>query len=170
VCGRVCPRYCEQECTRADIDDPIAIDDIKKFIAEQDLKDEHRFVPAKKREFSEPKKIAVIGAGPAGLSCAYYLAIEGYQVTVFEKEKMLGGMLTFGIPSFRLEKNVLNAEIDVLRELGVEFKTGVEVGKDVTLGDLSRSGAILVLCGDRRPVRPQAEHRRRRRSGCHDRC
>ena len=138
VCGRVCPKYCETACTRGDIDEPIAIDDIKKFIAEQDLNAEHRYVPKVKHNYG--KKIAVIGAGPSGLSCAYYLAIDGYKVTVFEKEKTLGGMLTFGIPSFRLEKNVVNAEIDVLKELGVEFKTGVEVGKDISLKYLRGQG------------------------------
>lgn len=147
VCGRVCPRYCESACTRGDIDDPIAIDDIKKFIAEQDLKKEHRYIPKIKHDYS--KKVAVIGAGPSGLSCAFYLAIEGYKVTVFEKQKALGGMLTLGIPSFRLEKDVVNAEIDVLRELGVEFKTGVEVGKDVSLKDLRGEGfkAFYVAIG-----------------------
>lgn len=88
ICGRVCPRYCESACTRGDIDDPIAIDEIKKFIAEQDLKSQHRFVPRIKHQYG--KKIAVIGAGPAGLSCAYYLAVDGYQVTVFEKQKRTG--------------------------------------------------------------------------------
>lgn len=138
VCGRICPRKCESACTRGDIDDPIAIDDIKKFIAEQDLNKEYRYVPKIKHDYGN--KIAVIGAGPSGLSCAYYLAIDGYKVTVFEKEKMLGGMLTLGIPSFRLEKDVVNAEIDVLKELGIEFKIGVEVGKDVTLQQLRREG------------------------------
>ncbi|SHJ17635.1 NADPH-dependent glutamate synthase beta chain [Clostridium amylolyticum] len=138
VCGRICPRKCESACTRGDIDDPIAIDDIKKFIAEQDLNKEHRYVPKIKHDYGN--KIAVVGAGPSGLSCAYYLAIDGYKVTVFEKEKMLGGMLTLGIPSFRLEKDVVNAEIDVLKELGIEFKTGVEVGKDVALEQLRREG------------------------------
>ncbi len=138
VCGRICPRKCESDCTRGDIDDPIAIDEIKKFIAEQDLNKEHRYIPKKRHDYG--KKIAVIGAGPAGLSCAYYLAIDGYKVTVFEKQKVLGGMLTLGIPSFRLEKDVVNAEIDILRELGVEFKTGVEVGKDITLNDLRGQG------------------------------
>ena len=138
VCGRVCPRYCESACTRGDIDDPIAIDDIKKFIAEQDLNTAHRFVPKKRHDYG--KKIAVVGAGPAGLSCAYYLAIDGYKVTVFEKQNALGGMLTMGIPSFRLEKNVVNAEIEILRELGVEFKTGTEVGKDITLKELRTQG------------------------------
>ncbi|MCX7950817.1 MAG: FAD-dependent oxidoreductase [Clostridiales bacterium] len=138
VCGRVCPRYCESACTRGDIDEPLAVDEIKKFIAEQDLRSDRRFVPKKRHDYG--KKIAIVGAGPAGLSCAYYLAIDGYKVTVFEKEKKLGGMLTLGIPLFRLEKDVVEAEIDVLRELGVEFKTGVEVGKDITLNDLRRQG------------------------------
>jgi len=138
VCGRVCPRYCESACTRGDVDDPIAIDDIKKFIAEQDLNAATRFVPGIKHQYG--KNIAVIGAGPAGLSCAYYLAVDGYKVTVFEKQKALGGMLTMGIPSFRLEKDVVNAEIDILKELGVVFKTGIEVGKDVSLKDLRGQG------------------------------
>jgi len=138
VCGRICPRKCESACTRGDIDDPIAIDDIKKFIAEQDLNMDVRFIPKKRHEYG--KEIAVIGAGPAGLSCAYYLAIDGYKVTVFEKQKALGGMLTLGIPAFRLEKDVVNAEINILKELGVEFKTGVEVGKDVSINDLRSQG------------------------------
>lgn len=138
VCGRICPRKCESACTRGDIDDPIAIDEIKKFIAEQDLNMDHRYVPKLRHEYG--KKIAIIGSGPAGLSCAFYLAIDGYKITVFEKQKVLGGMLTLGIPSFRLEKDVVNAEIDILRELGVEFKTGVEVGKDVSLNYLRDQG------------------------------
>ncbi|MFT8352262.1 FAD-dependent oxidoreductase [Clostridium saccharoperbutylacetonicum] len=138
VCGRICPRKCESACTRGDIDDPIAIDDIKKFIAEQDLNKENKYIPKVKHEYGN--KIAIIGAGPSGLSCAFYLAIDGYKVTVFEKQKVLGGMLTLGIPSFRLEKNVVNAEIDILKELGVEFKTGIEVGKNVTLNDLRTQG------------------------------
>jgi NADPH-dependent glutamate synthase beta subunit-like oxidoreductase len=138
VCGRICPKGCESECTRGDIDEPIAIDEIKKFIAEQDLNQERRYMPKRRHEYG--KKIAVIGAGPSGLSCAYYLAIDGYKVTVFEKQESPGGMLTFGIPSFRLEKDVINAEIEVLREMGVEFKTGVNVGGDVTLEELRRQG------------------------------
>lgn len=138
VCGRICNKKCEDACTRGNVDDPIAIDDIKKFIADKELEEGTRFVPKLLNQIGKPypQKVAVIGAGPAGLSCAYYLAVKGYPVTVFEKEEMLGGMLTMGIPSFRLEKDVVNAEIDVLRELGVEFKTGVEVGKDVTLDEL----------------------------------
>ncbi len=138
VCGRICPRKCESACTRGDVDEPLAIDEIKKFIADQDLNSEHRFVPHKNPE--RPQKVAIIGAGPAGLSCAYYLAKDGYQVTVFEKQLVLGGMLTLGIPSFRLEKEVIHSEIDVLRELGVTFKTGVEIGKDMTLEALRKQG------------------------------
>ncbi|MEG1061792.1 MAG: FAD-dependent oxidoreductase [Oscillospiraceae bacterium] len=138
VCGRICPRACEAACTRGDIDSPIAIDEIKKFIADQELNKDVRFVPAKRHEYGKP--IAIIGAGPAGLSCAYYLAIDGYKVTVFEKQEKLGGMLTLGIPSFRLEKDVVNAEIEILREMGVEFKTGIEVGKDISLKELRDKG------------------------------
>jgi len=138
ICGRICPRKCESACTRASVDEALAVDEVKKFIADQDLKAEHRFVPEKMVERSG--KIAIIGAGPAGLSCAYFLAVDGYQVTVFEKQKALGGMLTLGIPSFRLGKEVVNAEIDILKELGVEFKGGVEVGTDVTLPELRKKG------------------------------
>jgi len=138
VCGRVCPRKCESSCTRGDLDAPIAIDEVKKFIAQKELDAETRFIPKKRHDYG--KKIAIVGAGPAGLSCAYYLAIDGYKVTVFEKEKALGGMLTMGIPSYRLEKDVVNAEIDILREMGVAFKTGVDVGRDVTLDDLRGEG------------------------------
>ncbi|HEX3022882.1 MAG TPA: FAD-dependent oxidoreductase [Lachnospiraceae bacterium] len=138
VCGRICPHSCESECTRGDIDEPIAIDEIKKFIADKELDASKRFIPPMRYHLGN--KIAVIGSGPSGLACAYYLAIDGYKVTVFEKEEKLGGMLTLGIPSFRLEKEVLNAEIDVLREMGVSFKTGVEVGKDITLSELRKDG------------------------------
>ena len=142
VCGRICNKACEAACTRGIVDSSVAIDDIKKFIAEKDLDAEHRFVPKLLNQIGRPytEKIAVIGAGPAGMSCAYYLAVKGYPVTVFEKEKELGGMLTLGIPSFRLDKAVVNAEIDILKELGVEFKTGVEVGKDITLDALRAEG------------------------------
>lgn len=138
VCGRICPHKCESACSRNGLDEPLAIDDIKKFIAEQDLNAERRFVPKKRHNYG--KSIAVIGAGPSGLSCAYYLAIDGYQVTVFEKQEKLGGMLALGIPAFRLEKDVVQAEIEILKELGVTFKTGVEVGKDVSLADLRKQG------------------------------
>ena len=142
VCGRICNKACEDACTRGSVDAPIAIDDIKKFIAGKDLEAEHRFVPKMVNQTGKPyeEKIAVIGSGPAGLTCAYYLALKGYPVTIFEKEKELGGMLTLGIPSFRLEKDVIRAEIDILRDLGVQFKTGVAVGTDITLDALRAEG------------------------------
>ena len=143
VCGRICNRRCEDACTRGTIDQAVAIDEVKRFIAQQDLDSDRRFVPDKVipkvcGEFEE--KIAIIGGGPAGLSCAYYLAIKGYSPTIFEKERRMGGMLTNGIPSFRLEKDVVEAEIDVLKELGVQFRCGVEVGRDITIPELRDQG------------------------------
>ena len=144
VCGSICNRHCEDVCTRGEVDRAVAIDEIKKFIAEQELKAENRYIPdpRPKRSTYEKyeQKIAVIGAGPAGLSCAYYLANMLYNVTVFDRNPAPGGMLTMGIPSFRLDRDVINAEIDVLREMGVEFKCGVEVGKDITIQQLRDEG------------------------------
>ena len=161
VCGRICNRRCEDACTRGTVDQAVAIDEVKRFIAQQDLDAETRFVPEKvipkvDGEFTE--KIAVIGAGPAGMSCACYLAEKGYRPTVFEKEARPGGMLMNAIPSFRLEKDVVEAEIDVLRQLGVEFRCGVEVGKDVTIAQLRQEGykgfyvAVGLQSGGRLPV------------------
>ena len=143
VCGHVCNRRCEDACTRGTIDEAVAIDEVKRFIAERDLNVETRFIPKKtipslKGGFEE--KIAIIGAGPAGLSCAYFLALTGYKPTIFEKNAEPGGMLRYGIPSYKLEKNLLAAEIDVIRQLGVEIRCGVEVGKDVTIEDLREQG------------------------------
>ncbi len=144
VCGSICNRRCEEACTRGNVDNPVAIDEIKKFIAEQELSAEKRYIPPlrTKRATLEPypQKIAVIGAGPAGMSCAYFLANMSYKVTVFDKNAVPGGMLTLGIPSFRLDKDVVNAEIDVLRQMGVEFRCGVEVGKDITIQQLREQG------------------------------
>lgn len=138
VCGRICPHKCEDECTRGKIDEPVAIDEIKKFIADKELDGSVRYIPKKRYDLGN--KVAIVGAGPAGLSCAYYLAIDGYDVTVFERQPKLGGMLALGIPSFRLQKDVIEAEIEVLREMGVKFQTGVEVGKDVTIPELRKQG------------------------------
>lgn len=142
VCGRICNKRCEAECTRGSVDEAVAIDEVKRFIADHDLHEATRYVPPMVNQIGKPypQKIAVIGAGPAGMSCAYYLAEKGYPVTVFDRNPVPGGMLTLGIPSFRLEKDVLNAEIDILREMGVEFKCGVEVGKDVTIQQLRDEG------------------------------
>ncbi len=142
VCGRICNKRCEAACTRGSVDEAVAIDEVKRFIADHDLDEKTRFVPKMVNQIGRPytERIAVIGAGPAGMSCAYYLAVKGYPVTVFDKNPVPGGMLVLGIPSFRLEKDVLNAEIEILKELGVEFRCGVEVGKDVTLDELRAQG------------------------------
>ena len=151
VCGAVCNRRCEDACTRGTIDQPLAIDEIKKFIASLDLNAKERYIPLCENGEGKfyPQKIAVIGAGPAGLSAAYYLRRNGYPVTVFEKESRPGGMLMNGIPSFRLEKDVIEAEIDVIREMGVEIRCGVEIGKDITLDQLRKEGykAFYVAIG-----------------------
>ena len=146
VCGRICNRRCEDECTRGSIDRAVAIDEVKKFIADRELDRDTRFVPEKLYDYSD-KKVAVIGAGPAGLSCAYFLAKDNYRVTVFDKNEQPGGMLRYGIPNFRLEKNVLDAEIDVLKEMGVIFRCGVEVGKDVTIQQLREQGFDAFFLG-----------------------
>ena len=145
ICGRVCHHPCESACMRGQLDEPVAIDSIKRFLADLDLNSETRFVPEIKEKRNE--KVAIIGSGPAGLSCAYYLAIEGYRVTVFEKLPVLGGMLTVGIPSYRLPRNTIEAEIQVLRDMGVEFKTGVEIGKDFTVSQLRDQGYKAFFMG-----------------------
>ena len=143
ICGRICNRRCEDACTRGTIDQAIAIDEVKNFLAQLDLKAETRYIPPKvvptlEGEFHE--KIAIIGAGPAGLSCAFYLAEKGYKPTIFEKNEKPGGMLRYGVPSFKLEKDVIDGEIEVIKAMGVEIKCGIEVGKDVTIQQLREQG------------------------------
>ena len=144
ICGRVCNRRCEDACMRGNIDAPVAIDAVKKYIAELDLNAETRYIPEIKSEKRygrfDDVKVAVIGAGPAGLSCAYYLALMGYYPTVFEKNKYPGGMMRYGIPEYKLGKKVIDAEIEVLKELGVEIRCGVEIGKDMTVEQLRKEG------------------------------
>lgn len=164
VCGRICNRRCEDACTRGTIDEAIAIDAVKKFIAERDLNEETRYIPptvipASIHMDHFEEKIAIIGGGPAGLTAAFYLAEKGYRPTVFEKNDMAGGTLRYGIPSYKLEKDVIEAEIEVMRQMGVEIKTGVEVGKDVTLDLLRAEGykAFYIAIGcsaGRRPGVP----------------
>ena len=143
ICGHVCNKRCEDACTRGKIDEAIAIDEVKKFIAKKDLDSATRYIPPKvvpatKGYFEE--KVAIIGGGPAGISCAFYLAEKGYKPTIFEKNDKPGGMVVYGIPSFVLEKEIVAAEIDILREMGVEIRCNVEVGKDVTIKQLREQG------------------------------
>lgn len=163
VCGRVCNKRCEDACTRGTIDEAVAIDDVKRFIAERDLKAETRYVPkpiipSLRGGFDE--KIAIIGSGPAGLSCAYYLALTGYKPTIFEKNEEPGGMLRYGIPSYKLEKDLLKAEIDIIKEMGVEIRCGVEVGRDITIDQLREQGykGFYVAIGAQKGRKPGIEN------------
>jgi heterodisulfide reductase subunit A-like polyferredoxin len=145
ICGRVCHHPCESACTRSTIDQPVAINPLKRFVADLDLHAETRYQPAVKEKKQE--KIAVIGSGPAGLSCAYYLAREGYQVSIYERLPVPGGMLSVGIPEYRLPKEVIDAEIQVIREMGVHIELGVDIGRSLTIEQLRRNGYRAIFLG-----------------------
>ena len=141
--GRVCPHPCEKACRRNIIDQPIAICSLKRFAADQDLFNSNRFSPALK-----PKsgfKVAIVGAGPSGLSAAYYLAIEGHEVTIFEALPEQGGMLRYGIPAYRLPKDFLDLEISTITDLGVVIRTNRALGKDFTIDSLFKDGFNTIL-------------------------
>jgi NADPH-dependent glutamate synthase beta subunit-like oxidoreductase len=152
ICGRICPHPCEAQCNRGRIDKPIAIEFLKRYLADVDILSETPYIPKKKG--SKEEEVAVIGAGPAGLTVAYYLAVEGYPVTIFEKHPVAGGMMAVGIPEFRLPRNILRAEIDVIEKLGVEIKLNIEIGKDLSFADLQkRYKAIFIGVGCHRVLR-----------------
>jgi len=150
VCGRVCPHPCEAACNRGLVDEPIAIEALKRFVADYEIALRER------GEFTYPKpkekngfKVAVVGSGPAGLTCAHDLALMGYQVVIFEKEKVAGGMMYLGIPEFRLPRDVLAHDIEYIEKLGVEIRLNTPIGPDLSLDDLFEQGfsAIFIATG-----------------------
>ncbi len=153
ICGRVCHHPCESNCSRSQIDEPVAAHSIERFLADLDLNSTKRYKPEIKTKKEE--KVAIVGSGPTGLTCAYYLAQEGYRVTIFEKADVLGGMLRMAIPSYRLPREIVEAEIQLIREMGVSLKTGVEVGKDTTIAQLREEGfkAIFIAIGTQECLR-----------------
>ena len=147
ICGRVCHHPCEAKCNRGNVDEPIAIEYLKRFLADRDLMEDIHYVPETGEKRDE--KVAIIGAGPAGLSAAYKLAVMGYSVTVFEKLPVAGGMMSVGIPRFRLPLEILEAEIQTIVDMGVEIKTNVTFGKDITIESLKNDGysAFFIAVG-----------------------
>ena len=146
VCGRVCTHPCETACKRAEVDEPISIMYLKRFVADLDLNDETKYIPEIKEK--KDKKVAIIGGGPAGLTAAYYLAIEGYAVTVFEAQPVAGGWLSIGIPEYRLPKAVINAEIKTIEEMGVEIRLNTKVGVDVPFEEIRKDyDAVFIGVG-----------------------
>ena len=145
VCGWVCNHPCETECTRGEIGVAIPIREIKRFVIEYGRN--AGWKPNLKINGRRNEKVAVIGSGPAGLSCAYNLALAGYNVKVFEKENYLGGMLRYGLPRFRMNHEVLDMEIELLRSLGIEFVTGKKLGKEITIKSLKADGYSATFLG-----------------------
>ena len=143
--GRICPHPCESVCRRNKVEEPIAINNLKRFAADYDISTGNPYIPEK--EPQKGKKIAVIGSGPAGLTAAYFLAIKGYEVTIFEREEKAGGMLRYGIPEYRLPKDILDKEIDLILSLGINIEYSKELGKDFTIEDLKTQGFSAVFLG-----------------------
>jgi len=144
--GRVCIRPCEENCRRANIDEPLSIKYLKRFVADYELEKRHTPAISPAPEKKEDK-VGVIGAGPAGLSCAYYLALKGYSVTVFERFPESGGMAAWGIPDYRLPRDILRREVEIIRSMGVEIRYGIQVGKDITLEEMFQQGYKALFIG-----------------------
>ncbi len=145
VCGRVCHHPCEQECSRNDVDQPLAIRELHRFLSDWELKNDQQTIP--ETMDAREEKVAVVGSGPAGMAAAYVLTKQGYPVTIFEKLPVTGGMMAVGIPEYRLPRNILQNEIDIIQKMGVEIKTSVEFGKDITLESLKADGYKAVFMG-----------------------
>jgi NADH-quinone oxidoreductase subunit F len=156
VCGRVCPQWCIKKCRRGDLEGPLAVRLVKRFMSDQ-RQDYSSLYPAK--DPANGKKAAVIGSGPAGLTCAYYLALRGYEVTVFERQDEPGGMLRYAIPDYRLPREYVDKEIDGIRALGVQIRCGVEIGKDVTIPELEAEGygAFFLASGSGKEIKPNID-------------
>ncbi|BBO84041.1 NADH dehydrogenase [Desulfosarcina ovata subsp. sediminis] len=146
--GRVCVRPCEASCRRGRLDEPIAIRALKRFLADNEMR---TGTPSLQQppEVYKPERVAIVGAGPAGLSCAYYLGTMGYHTTIFEAQETAGGMATYGIPSYRLPRNIMDYEVADVERMGAEIRYGVNVGEDITLDALGKEGyrAIFLAVG-----------------------
>ena len=150
ITGRICPHACEQNCNRVELDEALSIRSIERFVGDYALYHADSLYQAPRKEST--KKVAVIGSGPAGLSAAYYLRKLGYRVTVFESREKAGGVLTYGIPPYRLPKDVVSTQIKAIQSTGVQFKFKVNVGKDITLGELQKKyNAVFCATGAWKP-------------------
>jgi len=145
ISGRICHHPCESVCTRGKIDEPLALKNLERFLADRDLDSENRYTPKCRKARDE--KIAIIGSGPAGLACAYFLVRLGYQTCIYEQMEKPGGMLYAAIPGFRLSRDVVNSEIQVLLDMGVEIRTGIKLGEDITIGQLRNEGYSAIFLG-----------------------
>jgi NADPH-dependent glutamate synthase beta subunit-like oxidoreductase len=151
VTGRVCPHFCEQECNRGDFDEPVSIRGIERFMGDYILENAGEIIQAPRVDSG--KKVAIIGSGPAGLSAAYYLRMSGHNVTVFERMKEAGGMLTYVIPPYRLPKDIVKRVVKAIENTGVEFECNVDVGKDVTLAELNQDfDSVFIANGVWNPI------------------
>jgi len=158
VCGRVCHHPCERECNRKEYDEPLAIHALERFLGDWGMKEGKRGRNRVRRN----EKVAVIGSGPAGLSCAYFLAWKGYRVRVFEERSEPGGMLRYGIPEYRLPRKILDGEIERIESYGVEIQMGARFGSDLGLEDLQSYGAVFLATGaqaEQRPMITGMDHR-----------
>lgn len=151
ICGRVCTAPCEDVCRRGEFDEPIAIRDLKRFATDHGTPAQRKITPPK-HKYKE--RVAIVGAGPTGLSAAFYLARRGYNVTIFDAMPVAGGMMGIGIPDYRLPRTELNRDIDAIRELGVEFRLNTAIGRDISLDDLQEMyDAVLLAVGAQRSQR-----------------
>jgi glutamate synthase (NADPH/NADH) small chain len=157
ICGRICPksRYCQANCIRGIKHAPVEIGKLEQHIGDISIKNNYKipkYIDEEKTPKLAEKKVAVIGSGPAGLTCAAFLAMKGIQVTIYEKNKKLGGILQYGIPSFRLDKKIVDESIKKILDLGIEAKTEKELGKDFTIEQLAKEyDAVFVSIGASKP-------------------